>query len=300
MVGDARLAHRVTLADVLLRYRDQCSPGKRGEQSERARLAAIASDPVCQCTLAKLSSSAVAGYRDARLAKVSPATVVRELSLMQTAVETASQEWGIPLPRNPVASVRRPQFRNDRKRRLNPGEDARLLDAATAGRSDWIALLIAFAIETGMRRSELLALKWADVDLDARVALVRNSKNGESREVPLTFRAVQIVVSLQQNQGEYGEPEANCGGRLFPFSASAVRSAFERVRIRAGAPDLRFHDLRREGVTRLIERGLNLIEASSVSGHRDLRMLKRYVVPSRAAILAKLDRSRATNGAEPS
>jgi len=165
-----------------------------------------------------------------------------------------------------------------------PGEEARLLDAAAAGRSNWIASLIVFAIETGMRRSELLALTWADVDLDSRVAIVRNSKNGESRDVPLTFRAVRTAASLRQNQN------ANCDNRLFPGSAPAVRSRFERVRTRAGAPDLRFHDLRREGVTRLIERGLNLIEASSVSGHRDLRMLKRYVVPNRTAILAKLDR----------
>ena len=291
MVGDARLAHRVTLADVLLRYRDQCSPGKRGAHSERARLAAMARDPVGQCTLARLSSSAVAGYRDARLAKVSPATVVRELSIMQTAVETATQDWGIPLPRNPVAGVRRPTVRNDRRRRLNGSEEARLLDAAAIGRCDWIASLIAFAIETGMRRSELLALTWADVDLDSRIAIVRNSKNGESREVPLSVRAIQIASSLWQNRGNNGKLKADDGIRVFAVSASAVRSAFERVRTRAGARDLRFHDLRREGVTRLIERGLNLIEASSVSGHRDLRMLKRYVVPSRTAMLAKLDQS---------
>lgn len=78
---------------------------------------------------------------------------------------------------------------------------------------------------------------------------------------------------------------------VFPFTATAVRLAFERVRSRAGVPDLRFHDLRREGITRFIEFGLNLIEASAISGHRDLRMLKRYVVPSPSALLAKLDRA---------
>jgi integrase len=209
---------------------------------------------------------------------------------MQTAVETATQEWGIPLPRNPVAGVRRPTVRNDRRRRLHDGEETRLLDAAAIGRSEWIASLIVFAIETGMRRSELLALTWADVDLDSRVALVRNSKNGESRDVPLSIRALQILAGLHQRRGKNGKTEADCGDCVFAIGASAVRSAFERVRTRAGARDLRFHDLRREGVTRFIERGLNLIEASSVSGHRDLRMLKRYVVPSHAALITKLDR----------
>lgn len=291
MVGDARLAHRVTLADVLLRYRDQCSPGKRGAQSERARLASMARGALGQCTLARLSTSAVATYRDTRLTRVAPATVVRELSVMQVTIETARREWGIPLPLNPVSLVRRPSVRNERKRRLNPGEEARLVAAANATRSDWIAPLIFFAIETGMRRSELLALRWADVDVTTRIANVRDSKNGESRDIPLTLRAIQIANLLRQNaanDGELGPPD---GESVFPLAASAVRSAFERVRAKAGLKDLRFHDLRREGTTRMIERGLNLIEASSVSGHRDLRMLQRYVVPSHAAMLAKLDKA---------
>jgi integrase len=292
MVGDVRLAHRVTLGDVLLRYRDQCSPNKRGAQSERARLSSMARDPLAQCTLAKLSSSAVASYRDTRLQKVAPATVVRELSLMQTAIETATREWGIPLPRNPVAVVRRPVVRNERKRRLHDDEEARLLAAAKAGRADWITPVIVIAIETGMRRGELLALTWADVDLAARVVHIRQSKNGESREVPLSKRSVQILQGLRRDRVECDDIESTDGAFVFPFTATAVRLAFERLRSRAGIADLRFHDLRREGITRFVEFGLNLIEASAISGHRDLRMLKRYVVPNPSALLAKLDRAK--------
>jgi integrase len=251
----------------------------------------MARDPLAQCTLAKLSSSAVASYRDTRLQEVAPATVVRELSLMQTAIETATREWGIPLPRNPVAVVRRPVVRNERKRRLHDDEEARLLAAAKAGRTDWITPVIVIAIETGMRRSELLGLTWADVDLPTRVAHVRHSKNGYTREVPLSTRSVQILEELRRDRVKCGHFESSDGDSVFPFTATAVRLAFERLRARADIPDLRFHDLRREGITRFIERGLNLIEASAISGHRDLRMLKRYVVPSRAALLAKLDRA---------
>ena len=253
----------------------------------------MARDPLAHCTLAKLSSSAIATYRDARLQEVAPATVVRELSLMQTALETATREWGIPLPRNPVAIIRRPIVRNERKRRLHGDEEARLLAAAKAARSDWITPVIVIAIETGMRRSELLALTWADIDLVDRVAHVRHSKNGEPREVPLSRRSVQILHDLRRDRVECGDIESADGAFVFPFTATLVRLAFERLRSRAGVPDLRFHDLRREGITRFIERGLNLIEASAISGHRDLRMLKRYVVPSRAALLAKFDRAEA-------
>ena len=153
---------------------------------------------IARHTLAKLSSAAVATYRDARQQEVAPATVVRELSLMQTAIETATREWGIPLPCNPVALVRRPVVRNDRKRRLHAGEEARMLTAANTGRSDWIAPVIVIAIETGMRRGELLALTWADIDLAARVVLVRQSKNGESREVPLSHLARRSALLPKQ------------------------------------------------------------------------------------------------------
>jgi integrase len=113
--------------------------------------------------------------------------------------------------------------------------------------------LLIIAIETGMRRSELLALTWTDIDLSARVAHVRVSKNGDTRDVPLTRRAVRTLEGVQVSAG---------GDTVFPFAANAVRLAFERIRARAGCLDLRFHDLRREAITRFIERGLNIIEAS--------------------------------------
>lgn len=144
--------------------------------------------------------------------------------------------------------------------------------------------VLTIAIETGMRRSELLALRWADIDLTARVAHVRLSKNGDARDIPLSRRAVQTLDGLRCNRVDEG-------GFVFPFTAGAVRLAFERIRARAGCSDLRFHDLRRKAITRFIERGLNMIEASYISGHRDVRMLSRYVVPQVEILLAKLDHS---------
>jgi integrase len=103
--------------------------------------------------------------------------------------------------------------------------------------------LIVFAIESGMRRSELLALRWGDVDLLARVAQVRQSKNGESREVPLSLRAVQMLKVLLKGRLAREASESARDEIVFPFTATAVRLAFERIRSRAGAPDLRFRDL---------------------------------------------------------
>ena len=125
--------------------------------------------PIAHRTLAKLTSADVATYRDERLRDVAPATVVRELNTLSHAIETALREWGLWLPRNPVKMVRRPTVPQGRKRRLEDGEEERLLAACDRGRTPLLKQLVVLAIETGMRRGEMLGLRWehgrAEIDL---------------------------------------------------------------------------------------------------------------------------------------
>lgn len=163
------------------------------------------------------------------------------MSLLSHAFDVATKVWGLPLPYNPVKRVRRPFVSNECKRRLAEGEEERILAACDAGRNPLMKPLLALALETAMRRGELLSLTWADIDLSHRVAYVRHSKNGESRAVPLTWRATETLKLMAASR-----PDAD--GPLFPVTANAVRLGFERVRARAGIADLRFHDLRHEAV----------------------------------------------------
>ena len=272
---DTRLAEGTTLADVLTRYRDEITPKKRSAVSERARIAGILRRPICHRTLTVLSTADLSSYRDGRLLEVAPATVVRELNLLSHAIDTARRDWGIHLVQNPCKLVRRPSPPRGRTRRLTGDEEQRLLVAADAGRVAYLRPLITLAIETGMRRGELLGLEWKHVDLDTRVAHLPLTKNGESRDVPLSTRAVDTLKALQTGKG----------GRVFVVAPNAVRLAWERLVRRAGLADLRLHDLRHEAVSRLFERGFNVVEVSSISGHKELRMLQRYT-HLRAADLA--------------
>jgi integrase len=210
---------------------------------------------------------------------VAPATVIRELNTISHAIEIATREWGLWLPRNPVKIVRRPRAPAGRKRRLELGEEGRLLAACDEGRGALLKPLIILAIETAMRRSELLGLRWVDIDLTARVAHLSMTKNGESRNVPLSHRAIEVLQHLKATH-------AGQATRVFPMSGNAVRLAFERLRARGQLNDLHFHDLRHEAISRLFERGLNIAEVSTISGHKELRMLQRYT-HLRAADLAK-------------
>jgi integrase len=246
-VADTRLAERTTLAELLTRYRDEVSPTKRSGQSEQARINGIIRRDIAHRTLAKLTSSDMATYRDERLKVVAPASVIRELNTIAHALDVAQREWGLWLPRNPVRQVRRPTAPNGRKRRLHDGEETRLLAACDLGRTPLLKPLIILALETSMRRGELLGLRWEHIDFERRVAHLPLTKNGDSRDVPLSLRATGTLQALVS--AAHRHPD-----RVFPMTGNAVRLAFERLRERAGMSDFHFHDLRHEAVNRVAGR----------------------------------------------
>ncbi|KIM00530.1 Shufflon-specific DNA recombinase [Paramagnetospirillum magnetotacticum MS-1] len=129
--------------------------------------------------------------------------------------------------------------------------------------------MIILAIETGMRRGEQLSMRWADIDLDRRVVHLSMTKNGSPRDVPLSTLAVETLRGLYAASDRH--PEV-----VFNVSPNAVRLAWNRLRIRAGIPDINFHDLRHEGVSRLFEKGFDMMEVATISGHKTLSMLRRY------------------------
>lgn len=193
--------------------------------------------------------------------------MIRELNTLAHAIDIGRKEWGLHLSLNPVRMIRRPVPPRGRDRRLNDDEEQRLLDATEQGRSAYMRPLMVLAIETAMRQGEMLSLTWTDIDFDRRIAHLALTKNGESGDVPLSSRAIQALHDLRAMQIDE---------RVIPSTTSAFQQAWGHLRSRAGIPDLRFHDLRHEGVSRLLERGLNVIETAAVSGHRELRMLQRY------------------------
>jgi integrase len=156
-LADTRVAEKTTLGELLNRYLNQVTPTKLGAAPERARINSIVRRPIALHSLAKLASPDLAAYRDDRLKSAAPPTVVRELSTISHAIEVATTEWGIWLPRNPFSQIRRPALPRGRTRRLQGDEEVRLLAACPIDGPPLRPLLI-LAIETAMRRGELLDL----------------------------------------------------------------------------------------------------------------------------------------------
>jgi integrase len=277
MPVDTRVLRAHILAHLLERYAGKVVPRKRAADRELYMLRVVLRHPLSRLSLHRLTPAEVAKYRDERLAVVTSATVRRELAIVRHCIQIARNEWGFVLPSNPVDQVKLPAPNNPRDRRASAGELERLLETCEARGNQRLSAIIQLAVETGIRRSELLGMRWADVDLEARTVFLRNTKNGHPRTVPLSPRAVEIIRTT-----------ARMGDMVFPISTNALRLAWERLRRRAGVSGLRFHDLRHEAVSRFFEKGLNMPEVAAISGHRDPRMLMRYTHPKAEAIAAKL------------
>ncbi|WP_050603811.1 site-specific integrase [Ruegeria sp. 6PALISEP08] len=256
-----------TLSDALHQLADK-------KPSERWRLHALARTKLATLRIDVLTAAEVAAWRDRRVQEAKPSTVVRELSLMQTAIDHQLDDSDA----NPVRHVRRPRISDRRERRLTGDEWQRLLDAAVQCKNALMLPLIVLARETACRRGELLSMQWCDVDLQQRVVLLSMTKNGHARFVPLSPMAVQVLTTL---------PRAD--DRVLPITENAVRLAWQRLRARAGVEDIRLHDLRAQAATDKLLEGWSVAEVQVLTGHRDAGvLLERYARLRASDIVAKL------------
>lgn len=199
-----------------------------------------------------------------------------------------NDEWDLDIT-NPIKGIKRMPPSQGRAKRVNDELESLLLSGCNQLSLPLLRSIIQFAIQTGMRRGEIMGLSWLDIDLPNRKAYLHQTKNGEPRQVPLTRLAITILEALPKDEE-----------KVFPMGTDALRSQFGRLKAyakdewnRVGInpfDDLRFHDLRHEALSRLSDAGLNMIELSHISGHKTLGMLKRYTHPSHEAIFSKLDK----------
>lgn len=194
---DTKILDDTTVGDLLVKYRDSVSINKKGYSSECTRLDSFLRQPWAKLTLAKVSPGVFSAYRDQRLDIVKPATVRRDLGLLRAVFETAIAEWDFPLNGNPLVNIKKPREPEARNRRLEPGERELLLKASERHSAQWLKFGIILAIETGLRRGELLRLFWGDIALDHSTILVRDTKNGYSRTIPLSKVAVDTLTLMR-------------------------------------------------------------------------------------------------------
>ncbi len=301
-------SERTTLEKALNRYLAEVSPTKAPKTAKsEAGSAKILIPRLGKYSLAALSADILADYRDSRLAErsrrktlVSPNTVRLELALLSHLFTVAIQEWRIGLPANPVLNIRKPSPGQGRDRRLSADEERRLVAAVNAHSNPMLGWIVRIAIETGMRSSEITGLRCQQVDLQKRVVRLTDTKNDSARTVPLTKVATETFKAALAHPARpkdcnlvfFGEPGKD--KKRHPYAFAKTWGLLKKS---LGMPDLRFHDLRHEAVSRLVEGGLSDQQVSAISGHKSMQMLRRYTHLRAEDLVERLDQIQGRSGA---
>jgi len=262
---DRTEAENFSLHSALQRYIEEHTPRLKHPKQERNRAKAIQKRKIADLSLAAIRPKDIADYIRIRETtdSVSANTIRLDLAVISRTFEAAIQEWGMDYLPNPVKLSRKPRIPQGRTRRLSPDEEKKLLKKAYPR----FKPVIQFALETAMRRSEIANLDWADVDLKNKTAFLAVTKNSDSRTIPLSPKALEILNSFPRN----------ISGSVFNYRPDSISKAFVAAAQKAGLEDIRFHDLRHEATSRLFENtDLDAMEIKLITGHRSMQMLARY------------------------
>lgn len=270
----------ITFAEVIDKYIKEVSIHKKSYREERLRLFRLMEMPLGRIYLIDLNEDDFRLWRDERLSKVSVASVLREWNTLSHIMTMACGEWKF-LKENPLKNVRKPKTPHERTRRYHADEIEKLTFVSgfslnqtpltTLSRAGGAML---FALETAMRAGEICNAKWKDYNRQTRILHIPMSKNGHSRNVPLSTKAVAILDTMAQLS--IGEDDL-----IFQMNARNLDANFRKLKTRAGLDnaDLHFHDTRREALTRLAEK-VDVMTLAKISGHREIKiLLNTYYVP---------------------
>ena len=261
----------MTVGQLIKRYQTDIIQKQKAHQSALVRCRRLRR-MLGKINLSDLSPAHLASYRDERLKSIKPNTLKRELSILSSAINTAIIDWGIPIPSNPVAMTRIPKYDDSRDRRLKDGEEEKLLAIA----KPVYRRAIIIAVETAIRRGELLNIRKSHINFDKQTLHIPETKTDTPRTIPLSTRAIKAFRDQIKSISDANVVQMKRDPKLFSMSAPMFRHEIHKYRVKLDMEDWRFHDLRHEATSRLFERGLNVMEVALVTGHQDLRMLMRY------------------------
>jgi integrase len=216
--------------------------------------------------LAAIRRVDVQKYVTHRSGEVSPASITKELNVLKHLLSLAV-EWEL-IPTNPAHGVKSPKAPAGRVRYLQPGELRAVLQACP----EWLRPIAGLAVSTGMRRGEVLGLRWLDVDSKGGRIMLPQTKNGEGRIVYLNTLAQQAIAAVPRGESKPTDQIFNSE----QMSPENVSLAFLRACRAANISDFRFHDLRHTAASWMRMNGADIHTVALILGHKDLRMAARY------------------------
>ena len=269
---------RITLGELITRYRDEITPTKKGAKEEKYKLNFILRNKIVKCRVLSLKTKQILEFKNDIKETRAASTVNKYIHYIYTIWEIARVQWDIALPsRNPVSLVKKEKVTDKIDRILTPEEYQDLLVACSKSNLAFLPEIVEFAYITAMRFGEITKLETKDINFEKSTALLLDTKNGESRLVPLTDRALEIC-----NKFRFRE-------KLFDINRDKFRHYFEQACFRAKVRNFRFHDLRACAITNLFLNGWSIAEVSVVSGHKTWSELKRYTRIKASDLIKKIN-----------
>src|SRR5437899_5037517 len=230
--------------------------------------------------LGQITRTEIEAWRREKMARCRPATINRDLSRLRRMFSLAV-EWEL-LEESPMAGIRFLRENNARTRYLSLEECQRLIASCIAPH---IRALVTVALHSGMRLGEILDLHWYDLDFSSGFILVRDSKNGESRHVPMDATLFALFRAYPHRLGTDLVFSSPAGGRIVD-----VRTGFQNACKRAELTDIHIHDLRHTFARRFALAGGDLYILKEILGHKSITMTQRYAHLSPTYKIKAIDR----------
>lgn len=268
-------ARKRTLAEMIQRYEIEYTSRKEYQARDRSIFKHLKSF-FGENKLLKDIEKDISSYEDYRIAKgIKSGTISKELGLLRRMFNIAIKKWRW-INSNPVSLIEMPKVRNERVRYLREDEYKRLFSAFdNQDIPRWLKPIVTIALNTGLRESNLINLKWSQVNLFSRLITIEGveMKNDESLGIPLTQEAVETLKDLQKVKQIGDFVFHDNGKRIYPVK---LQRAFRKLCRTAAIANFRFHDCRHSFASYLRQRGVDLHTISKLLGHKDTRMTQRY------------------------
>jgi integrase len=263
---DLTLAKTTKLKDVLVQYRDRVSITKRGYEQERYKINKIIRSDISDKTLSQLTPLVLFEYIELQKKLYTASTINKSITIINLALNFAERFLGISLNKNPLKFIKRLKEAQFIGQVIELHEEVLLLKHAEFSKLYWLKTAIILGIDCGLRRGEILKLKAEDVNYNNSTAILRDTKNGETREIGLSSIAIQELKKLP----------VSIDGKLFPCKRADTFTFYYRQLQRWSGVKKRFHDTRHTFASRSATSGWSITEIAAQGGWKQLQVLKRY------------------------
>lgn len=258
---------KIRFEDFAKEYFEYSKVNKKSWERDRTSLKAL-TEFFDNILLSKITAGYIEKYKTKRIGEVSSASINRELACLSAMFSLAKKSKFVD--ENPVREVSKFQERKLELRILSKEEIADLIEKS----SGHLRKIIILALNTAMRRGEIFALKWKDVDFEKGFIYIAVTKSGVMRKIPMNSLVIEALKNMKR------ENEFVFFNSKTEKSLTTVRRAFKTACQKADINSLRFHDLRHTAATYMVMGGIDLVTVSEILGHSDIKMTMRYAHPT--------------------